>query len=107
MADTTFNIRHAWVERGVTACLDRYRSKRRRSSLGISISDENTWNGQADVEFDRLLVPSRSVLCTQQPNLLFGVAALCGEPEDGAGRNGRHYRIDVKPKQEVQVGPCV
>ena len=41
MADTTFYIRDARVERGVTACFDRYRLERGRSSLGFSIYDQD------------------------------------------------------------------
>jgi hypothetical protein len=60
MADTTFNIRHAWVDRGVTACFDRYRSERGRSSLGFSIYDQDALNPQADFEVDWVPVPAPS-----------------------------------------------
>jgi hypothetical protein len=60
MADTTFNIRDARVERGVTACFDRYRLERGRSSLGFSIYDQDALNQQADFEVDRVPVPAPS-----------------------------------------------
>ncbi|MGW8369994.1 MAG: hypothetical protein ACWGPN_15125 [Gammaproteobacteria bacterium] len=60
MADTTFNIRDASVERGVTACFDRYRSERGRLSLGFSIYDQDALNQQADFEVDRVPVPAPS-----------------------------------------------
>ena len=59
-ADTTFNIRDAWVERGVNACFDRYRSELGRLSLGFSIYDQDMLNQQADFEVDRVPVPAPS-----------------------------------------------
>jgi len=83
---------------GIVAYYDHYWSDKWSSSIGWSMTDLDTEDGQAGAEFKRGQIAQTNLLYYPMDHVMLGVEFLWGEREDVNGEDGDDYRINFAIK---------
>jgi hypothetical protein len=108
VAPDSANIENARAEAvpllGISAYYDHYWSNRWSTSLGWSMIDLDSSNGQLDSEFTRGQIAQINLLHYPADNVLLGTEFIWGEREDISGNTGTDYRIQFSLKVNFDSG---
>jgi len=83
---------------GIVAYYDRYWNDKWSSSIGWSMTDLDTEDGQADTEFKKGQMATINLLHYPTEHVMLGVEANWGKREDVDGEDGEDYRIQFSIK---------
>ncbi len=89
---------------GIVAYYDRYWNDQWSTSVGWSMIDLDTSNGQADSEFERGQIAQVNLLHYPADNVLLGTEFSWGEREDVDGNTGSDYRVQFSLKVNFDSG---
>jgi hypothetical protein len=94
---------HAVTILGIVAYYDHYWSERWSSSVGWSMTDLDTEQGQDDDEFKKGQIASTNLLWYPTDHVMTGLEFSWGEREDVDGSDGIDYRIQYSLKVNFSV----
>ena len=83
---------------GIVAYYDHYWNNKWSSSIGWSMTDLDTLDGQADTEFDKGQMATINLLHYPTDHVMLGMEANWGKREDVDGETGQDYRIQFSIK---------
>ena len=89
---------------GVSAYYDHYWSDRWSTSVGWSMIDLDTTDGQLSTEFEKGQIAQINLLHYPADNVLLGSEFIWGEREDVNGNTGSDYRIQFTLKVNFDTG---
>jgi len=89
---------------GVSAYYDHYWNDEWATSLGWSMTDLDTSNGQAPTEFERGQIASINLLHYPADHVMLGSEFGWGQREDIDGNTGTDYRIQFSLKVDFDTG---
>jgi hypothetical protein len=89
---------------GISAYYDHYWNDQWSTSLGWSMTDLDTEDGQADNEFETGQIAQINLLHYPADNVLLGTEFIWGQREDVDGNTGTDYRIQFSLKVNFDSG---
>lgn len=89
---------------GISAYYDHYWSERWSTTVGWSMIDLDTTDGQASNEFERGQIAQINLLHYPADNVLLGSEFIWGEREDVGGNTGSDYRVQFSLKVNFDTG---
>jgi len=89
---------------GLSAYYDHYWSDRWSTSLGWSMTDLDTTNGQGPDEFKKGQIANINLLYYPADHVLMGTEFIWGQREDIDGSTGSDYRIQFSLKVDFDTG---
>jgi hypothetical protein len=89
---------------GISAYYDHYWNDQWSTSLGYSIIDLDTSNGQEDTEFKQGQIAQINLLHYPAEHVMMGTEFIWGEREDISGNHGTDYRIQFSLKVDFDTG---
>ena len=108
IAPDSANIEKAEAEAvpllGISAYYDHYWSDRWSTSLGWSMIDLDTSNGQGPSEFEKGQIAQINLLHYPMDHVLLGTEFIWGQREDIDGNKGEDYRIQFSLKVDFDTG---
>jgi hypothetical protein len=108
VAPDSANINDAQAEAvellGISAYYDHYWSDKWSTSVGWSMTDLDTTDGQLPTEFDKGQIAQINLLHYPVDNVLLGSEFIWGEREDVNGNTGSDYRIQFTLKVNFDTG---
>ena len=108
IAPDSANIEKAEAEAvpllGISAYYDHYWSDRWSTSVGWSMIDLDTSNGQGASEFEKGQIAQINLLHYPMDHVLLGTEFIWGQREDIDGNTGEDYRIQFSLKVDFDTG---
>ena len=108
IAPDSANIEKAEAEAvpllGISAYYDHYWSDRWSTSVGWSMIDLDTSNGQGASEFEKGQIAQINLLHYPMDHVLLGTEFIWGQREDIDGNKGEDYRIQFSLKVDFDTG---
>ncbi len=92
---------------GIVAYYDHYWNEKWSTSVGYSINDTDTSNGQSDTEFAKGQIAQINLLHYPADNVLIGTEFIWGEREDVSGKKGSDHRIQFTLKIGFDTGNLI
>ena len=89
---------------GISAYYDHYWSDRWSTSIGWSMTDLDTTDGQRDNEFENGQIAQINLLHYPMDNVMLGSEFIWGQREDVDGTTGSDYRIQFSLKVNFDTG---
>ena len=89
---------------GISAYYDHYWSDRWSTSVGWSMIDLDTTEGQLATEFEKGQIAQINLLHYPADNVLLGSEFIWGQREDVNGNTGSDYRIQFSLKVNFDTG---
>lgn len=83
---------------GVVAYYDHYWNDKWSSSIGWSITDLDTEDGQSGTEFETGMIAQANLLHYPTEHVMLGIEGIWGKREDIDGEDGEDYRIQFSIK---------
>lgn len=89
---------------GIVAYYDHYWNEKWSTSVGYSVNDTDTSDGQAGIELEKGQIAQINLLHTPTDNVLVGAEFIWGEREDINGKTGSDHRIQFSLKIGFDTG---
>jgi hypothetical protein len=83
---------------GIVAYYDHYWNDKWSTSIGWSMTDLDTEDGQADTEFEKGQIASLNLLHYPTEHVMLGLEGSWGQREDVDGEDGDDYRVQFSIK---------